>query len=75
MSIYIPTALKQRIKAQAKRLNLTFNSTLRIILESEIERCKIELTPEDYEEIANEIRKNKQRRIANRIKKAARTKS
>jgi len=65
-SIYLPLRTYQGLKSEAKRLKVSFNTLVLLILEEEIKKRKISLTPEDYEEIAKEIRKNKQRRIARR---------
>lgn len=65
-SVQFPLELHQMIVKEADRLGISKNAFIIMLLEEELKKRGVTLAPEDYEEIAREMRKNKQRRNAKR---------
>ncbi|MDR1146450.1 MAG: hypothetical protein LBK71_09995 [Verrucomicrobiales bacterium] len=65
-SFYMPLELHKKLQREARRLRISVNALVTFILESELKRRGVELTAEDYEEIARQVRKNEKRRLAAR---------
>lgn len=61
-SVQFPLELHQQIVSEARRLGISRNALIILLLEDGLRRRGVTLTPEDYEEIATEMRKNEQRR-------------
>jgi len=65
-SVQFPLELHQMLIKEAARLGISKNALIIMLLDEELKKRGVTLTPEDYEEIAHEMRKNKQRRNAKR---------
>ena len=65
-SFQLPLELHQQLVREAARLGVKVNSLLVLILTEELDRRGVELTPEDYEEIAKQKRKNQRARAKKR---------
>lgn len=67
LSFYVPRTLGRRLRKFAKLLNVTLTDVVVMILTKET--AGVELTPEDYEQIARDTR-SAQRKNSTRLKEA-----